>query len=184
MPVELTRSQRCSQGRIPIRRPASCCAARRARSRSSRRSRVARSSSSTSSSSARRSRSSATSTRYAALGERVARALETKFRVQRIVLPEQPECDRTTAAWVAARIAPGTSRADRGRLRHGQRPREARSARARLPAARVRDRAVDERLHVGQRVDPRGRCEALGPRAHAGRRVLRSRRARRTRRRA
>ncbi|MEP6861689.1 MAG: iron-containing alcohol dehydrogenase [Deltaproteobacteria bacterium] len=46
---------------------------------------------------------------YAALGERVARALETKFRVQRIVLPEQPECDRTTAAWVEARIAPGTS---------------------------------------------------------------------------
>ncbi|HET9993041.1 MAG TPA: iron-containing alcohol dehydrogenase [Kofleriaceae bacterium] len=46
---------------------------------------------------------------YAALGERVARALESRFRVQRIVLPEQPECDRSTVAWVEARLAPGTT---------------------------------------------------------------------------
>ena len=46
---------------------------------------------------------------YAALGERVARALETRYRIQRIVLPQQPECDRATAAWVEARIAPGTA---------------------------------------------------------------------------
>jgi glycerol-1-phosphate dehydrogenase [NAD(P)+] len=46
---------------------------------------------------------------YHALGERVARALERKFAVQRIVLPEQPECDRTTASWIEHQLAPGTT---------------------------------------------------------------------------
>ena len=47
---------------------------------------------------------------------------------------------------------------------------------ARLSAGRVRDRAVDERLHVAVSASiTDGRPEAVVPRAHAGRRVLRSR---------
>ena len=46
---------------------------------------------------------------FAALGDRVARALATKFTVQRIVLGRHPQCDREGAAAIAARIEPGTT---------------------------------------------------------------------------
>lgn len=46
---------------------------------------------------------------YAALGERVAKALSSHFGVQRIVLDRHPVCDRLTAQLIAQRLAPGTT---------------------------------------------------------------------------
>jgi glycerol-1-phosphate dehydrogenase [NAD(P)+] len=46
---------------------------------------------------------------FRALGERVAHALARRFHVQRVVLGERPECDRATAAGIAAQLHPGTS---------------------------------------------------------------------------
>ncbi len=46
---------------------------------------------------------------FRALGERVSEALARRFHVQRIVLGEHPECDRSTAAGITAQLQPGTS---------------------------------------------------------------------------
>ena len=45
---------------------------------------------------------------FAALGDRLVRALGAKFTIQSIVLGRRPQCDREGAAAIAARVAPGT----------------------------------------------------------------------------
>ena len=90
----------------------------------------------------------------------VASALASQFAVQRIVLGPHPALRRADDRRGRQSARARHRRRDRGRLRHDQRHLEDGRARARRPAGRVRHRAVDERLHVGERIGHRSRASS------------------------
>ena len=172
----LIRSRCCSRARIPIPRPASCSRAesrarrdrglaRRARGRARRGAR-------------RRPPRRGRLRREHARGARRARRARARGAVRacsRSCSTRAARRRRDRRAAASPALAPGTDAivaVGSGTLNDLSQDGR---VRARLPAGRVRDRAVDERLHVAERVDHERRRQALVSHAHAARRVLRSR---------
>ena len=99
-------------------------------------------------------------TTRAVLGERVERALASVGTVIPIVLEGEPHADAETVATRPPRLRIGRC-AGRRRVRNHQRPVQVRGGEGRQALRGLRDRAVDERLHVDECRDHRRRPQEV-----------------------